>query len=104
MIENQRKDDWDKYLDSLDQKENSIYKVNKYLFHKQPAKHLLKGQKLYERDTLFILQTNIGHKIRKEQHTFRLGRSTTLQLTKLIDKIIINTNYKEQIAANFLDV
>ena len=36
-------DQWDTFLNSLDQQENSIYKLNKCLLHKRPASHPLTG-------------------------------------------------------------
>lgn len=38
-----QQDEWDMFLDSLELKENSIYKLNKWLLHKRPAPHPLLG-------------------------------------------------------------
>lgn len=45
MIKNEDQDNWDRYLDQLENNEdpNSLYKLNKSLLKKQPAKHPLLG-------------------------------------------------------------
>ena len=43
MLQTHRKDEWDKYLNSLNHSENSIYKLNRGLLKKRPATHPLLG-------------------------------------------------------------
>ncbi|KAL4085182.1 hypothetical protein QTP88_027041 [Uroleucon formosanum] len=43
VLSTHKKDKWDKFLDSLDTQDGSIYKINKTLLHKRPATHPLSG-------------------------------------------------------------
>lgn len=43
IIATHKQDEWDKFLDSLDHKDGSIYKISKSLLHKSPATHPLLG-------------------------------------------------------------
>jgi len=43
LLETYRNDQWDIFLDSLDHRDGSIYKINKCLLHKHPASHPLIG-------------------------------------------------------------
>ncbi|KAL4143249.1 hypothetical protein QTP88_005604 [Uroleucon formosanum] len=43
VLSTHKKDKWDKFLESLDTQDGSIYKINKTLLHKRPATHPLSG-------------------------------------------------------------
>lgn len=43
MLQTHRKDEWDKYIASMNQNENSIYKLNRSLLKKKPAVHPILG-------------------------------------------------------------
>uniref|UniRef100_A0A2S2NJB5 Putative RNA-directed DNA polymerase n=1 Tax=Schizaphis graminum TaxID=13262 RepID=A0A2S2NJB5_SCHGA len=43
MLQTHREDEWDKYLNSINHNENSIYKLNRGLLKKRPATHPLLG-------------------------------------------------------------
>lgn len=43
MLQTHRKDEWDKYLNSLNHNENLIYKLNRSLLRKRPATHSILG-------------------------------------------------------------
>lgn len=43
MLQTHRQDEWDKYLNSLNQNEKSIYKLNRSLLKKKPATHPILG-------------------------------------------------------------
>ena len=43
IISTHKQDEWDKFLDTLDHNDGSIFKLNKSLLHKRPAIHPLSG-------------------------------------------------------------
>ncbi|KAL4143248.1 hypothetical protein QTP88_005603 [Uroleucon formosanum] len=43
VLSTHKKDKWDKFLESLDTQDGSIYKINQTLLHKRPATHPLSG-------------------------------------------------------------
>jgi len=58
--------------------------------------------KVFEKILLNRIKKHIKSRI--EQHAFRYGHSTTTQLTKLIDDLVININNNRHTAAIFLDM
>ncbi|CAI6371538.1 unnamed protein product [Macrosiphum euphorbiae] len=68
----------------------------------RPISLLVTMSKVFEKILLRHLTKYI--KPRTEQHAFRHGHSTTTQLTKLIDDLVINTNNNRHTAAIFLDM
>lgn len=68
----------------------------------RPISLLVTMSKVFEKILLNYLKKYI--RPRTEQHAFRHGHSTTTQLTKLIDDLVINTNNNRHTAAIFLDM
>jgi hypothetical protein len=70
----------------------------------RPIALLSSLSKVFERIILVELQKSTMHKIRPEQHAFRHGHSTTLQLVNLVDRLNRNRNNKLHTAAVFIDI
>ncbi|CAI6345283.1 unnamed protein product [Macrosiphum euphorbiae] len=68
----------------------------------RPISLLNTMSKILEKLILFRLKKYIEP--RPEQHAFRTGHSTTLQLTKLIDDLSVSQGRKQRTAALFLDM
>ncbi|CAI6364669.1 unnamed protein product [Macrosiphum euphorbiae] len=68
----------------------------------RPISLLVTMSKVFEK--ILLSHLNKYFKPRSEQHAFRHGHSTTTQLTKLIDDLVINTNNNRHTAAIFLDM
>lgn len=59
--------------------------------------------KIFEILLLIRLKKVTASIIRPEQYAFRKGHSTSIQLTALVDELVISANRKERTAAVFLD-
>lgn len=44
MLKIHQQNEWDKFINSLDPEDRSLYKLDRNLLHKTPANHPLNGQ------------------------------------------------------------